>query len=218
MQYSQRLIESTDWVTILLVICFLLFACTKYFYPKRFNEFTLLPITNKYFSIHGKNNTISHPFNMLLFAAQVISVSLFIFLIINTVASNLINISPTLFFLRICTAYTVLVLFKFLIEKIVGNVFSLDTLINQYLYKKLSYRNFLGGIVFIGNLLFFYYLPATPTALFIYGGSILLLNIITLISCYKNNGNMILGNFFYFILYLCALEISPYIILYKALT
>jgi len=43
-------------------------------------------------------------------------------------------------------------------------------------------------------------------------------NAIALFYSFKTNGKLIITNFFYFILYLCALEISPYIILYKVLT
>lgn len=43
----------------------------------------------------------------------------------------------------------------------------------------------------------------------------LVINAIALFYSYKTNRKLIITNFFYFILYLCALEISPYIILYK---
>ena len=41
------------------------------------------------------------------------------------------------------------------------------------------------------------------------------INTIGLLTSYKSNLNLIKRDFFYFILYLCALEIGPYIILYK---
>ncbi|MDC3229281.1 DUF4271 domain-containing protein [Flavobacteriaceae bacterium] len=34
---------------------------------------------------------------------------------------------------------------------------------------------------------------------------------------YKNYRSLIFSNFFYFLLYICALEISPYLILYKVI-
>src|SRR5690606_5950817 len=118
-------------------------------------------------------------------------------------------------FLQICTAYSVFVLMKFSLEKIIANIFSLDEVINNYLYQKLSYRNFLGILFFVGNLFFLFILPPTVTSILVFSGLLLILNAISLLYSYKKNANLILGNFFYFILYLCALEISPYIILYK---
>ncbi len=216
-QYIERHTETLDWVTLLLVCCFVLLAFAKYLYPKRFEEFILLPITNKYFLVQGRNDEIQHPFNILLFASQVISVSLFIYLIIKKINPELPKNNPWLF-VQICTGYVVFVFIKFSIEKIIGAIFSIDSLINSYLYHKLSYRNLMAILFFVVNLVFFYVMDPSLNLLFIFVSVILLLNGIALFYSYKTNGNVILSNFFYFILYLCALEISPYIILYKALS
>lgn len=215
MDFSQRLIESTDWATYLLLGCFVLYALAKYYYPKRFHEFSLLPLTNQYFFVHGKNDELNHPFNMILFVAQIICVSIFIFLLFQVF--NPIKVAQNEWlFIQICTAYSMFVLVKFSLEKIVANIFSMDIVINNYLYQKLSYRNFLGILFFVGNLFFLYIYPPTPMGMLLFGGFAMLLNAIALLYSYKKNGKLIFRNFFYFILYLCALEISPYIILYKS--
>ena len=214
MDFSERLIDSTDWATYMLLLCFVLLSLAKYFYPKRFHEFSLLPLTNQYFFVHGKNDELNHPFNMMLFVVQIVCVSIFVYLLFEVLNPTEIQQNKWLF-LQICTAYSVFILVKFSMEKIVANIFSMDAVINNYLYQKLSYRNFLGILVFAGNLFFLYVYPPTTLALFIFGGSLLMLNVIALLYSYKKNGKLILSNFFYFILYLCALEISPYIILYK---
>lgn len=215
MIFSERLIESGDWATYLLVACFVLFALSKYFYPKRFHEFFLLPINNQYFLARGKNDELNHPFNMLLFVGQIISVSIFVYLLFDVLNPTETQSNEWLF-VQICTAYTVFVLIKFSIEKIVGNIFSMDEIINDYLFEKLSYRNLLGILFFIGNLFFFYAFPPSPFTLIAFASVILVLNAIALLYSYKKKGKMILDNFLYFILYLCALEIAPYIILFKS--
>ncbi|HPE84164.1 MAG TPA: DUF4271 domain-containing protein [Aequorivita sp.] len=198
----------------MLIACFVLFALSKYFYPKRFHEFLLLPITNQYFFVHGKDDELNHPFNMMLFVVQIICVSIFVFLLFKVYNPSEIQKNEWLF-LQICTAYSVFILIKFSMEKIVANIFSMDELINNYLYQKLSYRNFLGVLFFLGNLFFLYVYPPTRITLVIFGGFALALNAIALLYSYKKNGKLIFSNFFYFILYLCTLEIAPYIILYK---
>ncbi|RMA66343.1 DUF4271 domain-containing protein [Ulvibacter antarcticus] len=211
----ERYIESLDWITLLLVSCLVLYAVAKSSYPRRFHEFIMLPLNSKYFFVHGKNDDIKHPFNLLLFIAQVISVSLFIFLYVKIKSPNILESNPWLF-VQICSAYTFFVLIKLILEKIVGTIFNLDTIINSYLYQKLSYRNLMSILLFIGNLIFFYAVDPTLNLITIFVVLIILLNCIALYNSYKTFGNLILSNFFYFILYLCALEISPYIILYKA--
>lgn len=195
--------------------CLLLMVLAKQFYPKRFHEFIMLPLSNKYFLIQGKNDELSHPFNLLLFLLQVISVSLFIYLFLKIYDPLLPQQHPSLF-VQIVTAYIVFAGIKFSIEKIVGDIFSIDGLVNNYLYQKLSYRNLFGVLFFIANLLFFYVVEPTLLVLIILSSVVLIANALILFYSYKSNRTILLSNFFYFILYLCALEISPYVIMYKA--
>jgi len=166
--------------------------------------------------VQGRNDEINHPFNLLLLVTQVVSVSLFIFLLIQINNPKVLHENPWLF-VQICTGYVVFVSIKFALEKIIGNIFSIDALINSYLYQKLSYRNLIAILFFMANLIFYFVYQPSSTVLLIFVLVVLALNSIALFYSYKTNGNAIMRNFFYFILYLCALEISPYIILYKTL-
>ncbi|MDX1462253.1 MAG: DUF4271 domain-containing protein [Marinirhabdus sp.] len=213
MNYVTRTLENVDWVTGVLVFCLVMYTLAKYLYPKRFQEFILLPVTNKYFLVLGKGDEIKHPFNVLLFIPQVLTISMFAYLFLKTKSQTIAQ--PMMLFIQICVLYAVFVLAKFTIEKLVGATFNLEKTINRYLYQKLSYRNLIGVFVFIGNLLFFYVYPPTMWSLLFFIAIVAVLNAITLFYSYKTNSQLIFGEFFYFILYLCALEISPYIILYK---
>ncbi len=214
LDYFSREIVSNDWATYLLVLCVLLYSLSRYLYPQRFLEFVLLPITNKYYLVQGKNNEIFHPFNIILFVAQVISFSLFIFLLIRTWDPEIAAGNKWLY-VQIATGYGAFLLAKYYLEKIISSVFDLEPLFDQYLYEKITYRNLLAIAVFLGNLAFFYVYEPNLNVLLIFVGVIVILNAITIFYSYKTNGKLILRNFFYFILYLCALEISPYFILYK---
>jgi hypothetical protein len=194
--------------------CVVLYSLSKYLYPDRFQEFILLPITNKYFLVQGKSNEIQHPFNIILFISQVISVSLLIYLIIKAARPETVSSNPWIY-IQICTGYAAFILVKYYFEKIISVVFSLEPLLNQYLYEKITYRNFLAIFIFLGNLVFFFIYEPTLTVLFVFLGIIVVINVVSIFYSYKMNGKLILRNFFYFILYLCALEISPYFILYK---
>ncbi|SRR5690554_4833568 len=213
LEYTERILETNDWATYLLVLCFLLMAIAKYFYPRRFSDFIMLPLNNKFFTVHGKEDSIRHPFNIIFFAIQVSCAGLFINLLINNFSGNATH-NPWLL-LQICSGYGIFVLAKFSVEKIVGNIFSIDGIIDNYLYQKLGYRNFLSLLLFCGVLFFLYVLPNQTQVLLLYGVIILALNVVALVYTYRKNSILIASNFFYFILYLCALEISPYIIFYK---
>jgi len=215
-QYIERHIESMDWVTITLVVCLLIVALARHVYPREFQQFITLPISNKYFLVQGKTQQIFHFFNILLFIAQILSVSLFIFLFFKILQPETVQANKYLF-IQICTAYSVFVCVKFSIEKIIGTAFSLDTVINSYLFQKLSYRNLISLFIFIINLFLYYIIEPTGTILLLFAATLIVFNGIALFYSYKTNRNLIMSNFFYFILYLCALEISPYFILYKTL-
>ncbi|MDX1719582.1 MAG: DUF4271 domain-containing protein [Salegentibacter mishustinae] len=213
----ERHINSLDWITLTLMGAFLLLAIVKTAYPQRFEDFLSLLTSNKFMMFRGKKNKAFHPFNILLFFVHLISFSLLFFLFFNYFWEES-SLEPVFLFIRIATAYASFVLLKFGLEKIVGNVFDLDAQIDSYLYQKISYRNFIGLILLIPSLIFIY--TFTPTAFTLYSllGILVLTNIFSLLLIYRKNQSLITGNWFYFILYLCALEIAPYIILYKLIT
>ena len=186
-----------DWVTIILVACLLLITTVKYLYPKEFQQFITLPISDKYFLVQGKSEKIIHLFNILLFVVQVLSVSLFIYLFFKVLKPEWI-VENKYLFIQICTGYSVFVFIKYFIEKIIGTAFSLDTLINTYLFQKLSYRNLIALLIYCINLTLFYVIEPNAILLFILIAVIVLLNGISLFYSYKTNRNLINNNFFYF--------------------
>ncbi len=203
-----------DWVTLIIIICLVLLTAAKLIHGQRFNELFLLPVTNKYFLVHGKNKTIFSPFNNLLLLVQILSFALFIFILIKNFVGD-VNVSDGVLYLQIVFAYGLFIGMKFYIEKIIGNLFSFDAQLETYLYHKLTFRNLMGIFLLAINILFIYGLPQNRAFLLIIIVSIVLANLISLFYSYRTNEKFIMNHFFYFILYLCALEISPYLILYK---
>ncbi|WP_366141981.1 DUF4271 domain-containing protein [uncultured Aquimarina sp.] len=180
----------------------------------RFSEFVMLFNTNKYIVLNQKGNKLSTFFNGILILVQVLSVSLFIYLCLDVLQwqSDIINIT---LYLKIASLYLFVLICKILVEKIISTIFSIEILIEDYLFYKLSYRNFLGVILLPLNLLFIYTTKPSKIVLIVLIASLVILNLIILFSIYKKNENIILNHSFYFILYLCALEIAPYFMLYK---
>ncbi len=177
----------------------------------------MLFATDKYLLLKGKDPNLFHPFNVLLFVVNAVSAGLFIYIFYLTFSEGSPD-RPKVLFLRIITAYTAFVLLKFSLEKILADVVSVNDRMNYYLFYKLSYRNFIALVLLPVTILFIYVWEPSPLMLYIVLGLILLINLITLLSAFLKNQQYILNNWFYFILYLCALEIGPYYILYKLVT
>jgi len=214
MEFITREIIATDWITIVIMVCLTLLATAKLMNSARFSEFVMLFNTNKYVVLNQKGNKLSTVFNGLLILVQVFSVSLFIYLCIDVLQWESDTIDMILYF-KIASLYLFVLICKILIEKIISTIFSIETLIEDYLFYKISYRNFLGVILLPLNLLFIYTAKPSKIVLIVLVVSLLILNLIILFSIYKKNENIILNHMFYFILYLCALEIAPYFMLYK---
>ncbi|HET8885366.1 MAG TPA: DUF4271 domain-containing protein [Salinimicrobium sp.] len=216
MEAIERTVLDTDWITLILLFSITILAVAKKFYPGRFHEFIILFATNKYLMLKGKDPNVFHPFNLLFFGINIISVSLFIFLIFSGFIAH--KEEPVVFFLQIATAYAALVLVKFFVEKIIADIFTINDVIDPYVFHKLTYRNFLAFILLPLNIAFVYAFQPSLTTLVWVLGFILILNILVLISFYSKIRRQIFSRWFYFIVYLCALEIAPYFILYKWFT
>ena len=217
LQALERHVDSLDWITLLILGIMVLLVSVKATYPQRFQDFTSLLTTGKFMAFRGKENKAFHAFNILMFGVHLFSVSLFLFVTYKTFfEAN--PAQPQILFIRIATAYGSFVLLKAGIEKIIGDIFNLDPQIDYYVFQKLSYRNFMALFLLVPGLLFTY--AFSPTKILV-GSLIILLvlfNILSLFLIFKQNQNLIARHWFYFILYLCALEIAPYIILYKLFT
>ena len=212
MQNIHRTIESLDWITFILVGCVILVTVLRVVYPKRFDDFIKLPISNNYFLTKGKFEELKHPFSVLFFLIQVLTLSLFIFLFFLVKG----GLSATIF-IKITLASFTFILMKTCIEKLIGSIFDIETIINKYIFTKLSYRNYISLFLIVLNFIFYFSVKPTMLLLFMFSGLIVVLNLFILFINYKNYRSLIFSNFFYFLLYICALEISPYLILYKVI-
>ncbi|MDR5589288.1 DUF4271 domain-containing protein [Christiangramia sp. SM2212] len=216
MQATERIYEYQDWITIIFLTCFFLLVLAKLLFPQRFEEFTALLNSGKFIAFKGKENKAFHAFNILLLAVQALAVSVFLYIAYSFFFET--SSTPLIVFIRILTAYFCLILIKAGVEKIIGNVFGLDDKFDYYIFQKFSYRNFIALFILAASLFLVYTLNPTSLLIVIIGVSAILANTIGLIIIYRRNQSVLSANWFYFILYLCALEIAPYIILYKLIT
>jgi len=207
---------STEIFTILMLVSLLLIAVAKLSYPKRFQDFTSIIINNRYIRLYTRDQKLFDGFETILFLNLTVSLSAFGFICYNQLNPDVIL--STGLILELAIAVAVFLLTKVLIERFISRVFNIDTIINNYLFQKINYKNFIGIILVPLNALLVYSLSPNKTLLISIIGVLILINYIGLSYFFKNNLSIIKKNFFYFILYLCILEISPYLVLYKLIT
>jgi len=210
-----RDIISNDFFTILLVAGLIVVAAAKLASPKRFNDFLSVIGNSKYLKIYSREQKFFDKFDALLFTNLIISVSLFSF-ITYKFFTNTNTISPDTMF-KISFGICVYILIKVFVERLIGSLFQMDAMIDQYLFQKISYKNYLGIALIPINALLLYSFKPTLTFFYV---TVILLFVVILIGLFtslKAHQSLIKYNIFYFILYLCALEIAPCIILYKVI-
>ncbi len=212
MQDIYRTIDPFDWITFILIGCIIIVTVLKVVYPKRFDDFIKLPISNNYFLTKGKFEELKHPFSVLFFLIQILMLSLFIFLFFVEKG----EISAKVY-IKITMASFVFIIVKTSIEKLIGSIFAIETIVNRYIFTKLSYRNFISLFLIALNFIFYFAMEPNMEVLVMFTGIIIVLNLLILFINYKNYRSLIFSNFFYFLLYICALEISPYLILYRVI-
>ncbi|RAR50387.1 DUF4271 domain-containing protein [Flavobacterium lacus] len=209
---EHRIPESKDWATFLFVLSFLLIAVTKTIFEVRFNEFLKLFVTDKYIKIYKDPSQMLSWFTISLFFVQLISFAFFILILLNYF--GLASKTDWVKYIQIITLLGVFVLSKYLVEKIIATSFKIEEFMEQFNLQKVSYRTFIGLLILPINIVLFY--NDVSSSLIIYGILLIILitNALTYLISLKSYQSLLISNIFYFILYLCALEIAPYYFMY----
>ncbi|MDD2985426.1 DUF4271 domain-containing protein [Flavobacterium sp.] len=209
---GQRVIENNDWATILFVLCFILIAITKTFFEARFNDFLKLIVTDKYTKIYKDSSFMLSWFTISLFIVQLISIAFFILLLLNYF--GLASKTDWIKYIQIITLIGVFVLSKYLVEKIIATSFKIEDFIEQFNLQKVSYRTFIGVFLLPINLILYYNDVYSDFIIYSVLAIVLIVNGFTYLLSLKAYQNLLFSKMFYFILYLCALEIAPYYFMY----
>ncbi|MFN4026322.1 MULTISPECIES: DUF4271 domain-containing protein [Flavobacterium] len=214
--FEPRVIEAKDWATYLFVLSFALIAVTRTAFETRFNDFLRILVSDKYIKVYKDPSHLMSGFTVLLFIVQSISFAFFI----QMTLSHFGYVSKTdwVLFIRILTFFGVFVLSKFLIEKIIATVFNIEEFAEQLNLQKVSYRTFISLLILPLNIYLFYSDNSSNALLFCIIGIILIINLYSYLVSLKIYQNLLIGKLFYFILYLCALEIAPYYFIYYLIT
>ena len=215
-QLHPRIIENKDWATLLFVVAFAVVAMTKSAYETRFSEFSKLIFSDKYAKIYRDNSNLKSSFTIGLFFVQIVSFAFFIQLTLHIFGHA--SKTDWILFIQIATFLLYFILAKYLIEKIVAASFNIDEFADLFNLQKVTYRTYIGVLILPINAVLFYYehIPKIiPLAII---GVSLCISLYSYFISIKTYQNAIFGKLFYFILYLCALEIAPYYFLYYWIT
>jgi hypothetical protein len=207
-----RVIENKDWATILFVISFATIAITKSAFENRFADFARLIYSDKYTNIYKDSSNLESGFTVSLFFVQIISLAFFIQL--SLAFFGYATKTDWILYIQIITFLLFFVLSKFLIEKIIATAFDIEEFIEQFNLQKVTFRTYIGLFMLPINIILFYHDSISRNIFIALILIVLIVNVLTYLVSIKNHQNIIFGKLFYFILYLCTLEIAPYYFMY----
>jgi len=162
--------------------------------------------------MYNKKDKIFNWFNILFTAFQVINFSLFIYLAKNIFFESIYDDNPIIY-LVILGFLLLFLLIKTFLQLGNGIIFNSNDTITMLIFKKISYLNYSSLVMFLSNVILTYVLKDSKAIVYVSIFLILLINTIGWITVLKNHQKFITHNFFYFILYLCTLEFSPFVII-----
>lgn len=208
-----REIPSNELFAIFIMVSIVAVATAKLIAPNRFNDFVYVVTNSKYLKIYAREQKFTDRFEVLLLINLMLSGAIFglilyqYFFNTNTVPANQAMV--------LVAGIGGFVIAKIAVEYFIGNLFEINSLINLYLFQKTSYKMYIGLLLIPINAVLLYSNLPLSVSIWIALALILLINLVGFASTIKSHESLIKANLFYFILYLCALEIAPYVILYK---
>ncbi len=216
LELHPRIVENKDWATVLFIVSFGLIVLTRSLFENRFHDFIRLIISDKYLKIYKESNHLMGGFTIFLFTTNLISLTFLIQLIFHHLGYGLKT--DWVLFVQIFTFLTIFILSKFLVERIIATTFGIEELIEGFNLQKVSFRTYLGVLLLPVTIVLYYNDILTDSLLYALITILLVINALTYLFSLKMYQNLIISKLFYFILYLCALEIGPYYFLYYWIT
>ncbi|MEA1787170.1 DUF4271 domain-containing protein [Arenibacter sp. GZD96] len=207
-----RPVAHPDWITLLLVISLVFITVAKGLFYQKFMNFVILPFNNKYIFMYNKKDTLFNGFNLFMSLFQLFNFALYLYFAFTIFADATTPATVAHYF------SILLLLFLFLLLKVGlqlfnANIFDWEKPTVDIIFKKLSYLNYSSILMCAANILYSF-VPMDPKVVFYLSlFLIILINVVGWITLLRNYQKLILSRFFYFILYLCALEIAPLIII-----
>lgn len=208
---TERILISNDWITIILLIIIGLLIYNKTKYPVRFKSLQTLLYNNSYINNYSKSTPlILNAFNITFYFIFILIASLLLHVIINL---NGLTINNNGSFLIILLYVFSFIIIRSIIGFLLAFLFEKGNEQQYFTFTKLSYLgNFC--LLILPLLIINFYINSVYFSQFLIISAVLLLLFYYFLQI-KNNQKLVFSKMFYFILYLCALEISPFIIIYR---
>jgi len=211
------ILNTKNWVTLTCLLIMVILVLVSLKNKERFTIFLTLFFSKKYFNIYRKYTKLNYNFfTIALFISQILTFSLLLFLLNKEI--NAINSYSLTSFISILSLVFFFIVVRYILGKLLGIVFDIEDLQNTITYLKINYLNFIGVLTFPLLLIGLYSRLINSYFIYITASIAIVLLLLFYIYMVIFTRKVIFKNIFYFILYLCTLEITPLVIIIKLIT
>ena len=198
-----------DGFTIIILLNIIIVTIAKTLNNSKFKQFLLIYLNNSFLKFSSNDNSFLSSFNSLLNVNYIISLSVYISILISYNLHGFNNNFEISIFFTTLIFIIAFIYTKYLIEILIGWAFNIRKFVVSFNLQKNSFNKLIGIIMILLNSLAIYSFPNSVTFTNISIFLVISLYLIGLYKVIRLNDNLILSNMFYFILYLCTLEIVP---------
>ena len=210
-----REIISSDIYVVCSITSLLLVLITKTLYKRHFLDFLSYLGNSNYLKIYLNQNKFFTLFNLILFLNLCLNCVAFMYIYSSELEINLIiSIKSFLILFGLIGFYLV---GKICIKLFLGYVFNIDKQMSILIFQQISSLNFIGLILLPINSILVFTFKFDSVAINTSIVVVISVVVFGMIKTIQSNLKLILANFLYFILYICTLEIGPYILFYDYL-
>ncbi len=209
MQALDRIDYSNNWLTLVFLFTLLLLVVLK-----TSNQQKLFGYASAFFrkgfiaKKTEERESLINFFNIVLLCFSAIVYAIFI----SLVAAHFLDITAGFTVFMSVFGFVFIYLALFLILDVgFAKLFEVQNETSYLFSTKIAYLYTISLILFPVLIIICYSSISISVLLFVF----MMLFLISLLLLFVNNKNLILNKLFYFILYLCALEIAPLLIIYK---
>lgn len=209
-QFTERLPQDNSWSVYLFIGSFLLVAIVRAVFDKQFKDFLGLLYTNKYIKLYSE--TSLNWFSITLSLVQLISYAFFIQIMLSYF--GLVQKTNIEVFIQILAFISIFFGLKYAVKRSISELFNIQDFCNKYLFYQSSYKMYLGLFLLLASFIMFYANEPKAVLAYVILSVFILLHLIVYLISFRVFRKEILSKMFYFILYLCTLEIAPYYFTY----
>ena len=205
-----------NFLFFLMFFAFLVFSTVSIIFKdllkKVFNAFSNERLLNL---LHGEKTVVRMPLLVLFLLIYALNAGVFVLLTIE----RLVGINDENYFALLLTSIVAVIVpffIKYIILKVIGNIFSIQKEVNAYLFTIYIFFIVIGVFLFPVNIFIGYGIDSLKTFLIYFTFFVLALVLIfRLIRGLFIGMRLMSLHIFHFLLYLCAVEIVPSLILVK---